>query len=93
MWRGCARGYLVPMPIHEFACAQCAHQFELLVRKETVPQCPACGADGPQQLLSLPAVRSDQTHAAALRAARQRDSRQGAERMAAQRDYERSHND
>jgi hypothetical protein len=58
------------MPIHEFVCEACAHQFELLVLKSTV-----------------------QPRGRSRRAPRPRDSKQGAERMAAQRAYEQSHND
>ena len=31
------------MPIHEFACQQCGHQFETLVRSSSsTPECPQC---------------------------------------------------
>ena len=30
------------MPIYEYACSQCGHQFETLVRTGTVPDCPQC---------------------------------------------------
>jgi putative FmdB family regulatory protein len=30
------------MPIFEYACQQCGHAFEALVRASTVPQCPHC---------------------------------------------------
>ena len=30
------------MPIFEYACQQCAHTFEVLVRSSTVPECPHC---------------------------------------------------
>jgi putative FmdB family regulatory protein len=32
------------MPLYEYACRECAHQFELLVRGSETPQCPACHA-------------------------------------------------
>ena len=30
------------MPIYEYACQDCSHQFETLVRSSTVPECPEC---------------------------------------------------
>jgi putative FmdB family regulatory protein len=32
------------MPLYEYACRECAHQFEALVRGADTPQCPACHA-------------------------------------------------
>lgn len=32
------------MPIYEYHCQACEHDFELLVRSSTVPACPECGA-------------------------------------------------
>lgn len=43
------------MPIFEFECSQCRHQFEVLVansEKDRV-QCPACGASEIRQKLSV----------------------------------------
>ena len=30
------------MPIFEYACSQCAHEFEALVRGSDTPECPSC---------------------------------------------------
>ncbi|UCH18224.1 MAG: zinc ribbon domain-containing protein [Burkholderiales bacterium] len=30
------------MPIFEYACQQCGHAFEALVRSSSVPECPCC---------------------------------------------------
>ena len=58
------------MPIYEYACQQCGHAFEALVRSSTVPECPHChstqldkqlsvvghvGASGPKEAASMPA--------------------------------------
>jgi len=32
------------MPLYEYACKECAHQFEALVRSGQTPECPACHA-------------------------------------------------
>ena len=81
------------MPIYEYVCRGCAHQFEALVRASTLPVCPQCQGEDLERLLSLPAVKSETTRALALRAAKRRDSRQAQERDHAQRQYEASHDD
>lgn len=79
------------MPLFDYACRKCGNEFELLVLKRTEPKCPACGSVELEKKLSMPAVKSDETHARALRAAKQRDARVGAERVHAQREYEKNH--
>jgi putative FmdB family regulatory protein len=41
------------MPIYEYTCTQCAHQFEeiILGREAKVP-CPQCGSEQTQKLMS-----------------------------------------
>lgn len=41
------------MPIFEYACQQCAHTFELLVRSSTVPECPHCHSTQLDKQLSV----------------------------------------
>ena len=31
------------MPIYEYACKSCGHEFEELIRGNEQPACPACG--------------------------------------------------
>ena len=81
------------MPIYEYKCGACGHQFELLVRETTTPACPACGAVELERLLSVPAIKSETTHAQAMAAAKARDKKQATEKNRAQRDYELHHND
>jgi putative FmdB family regulatory protein len=79
------------MPLFDYVCRNCGSAFELLVLKSTVLQCPSCSSADLDKQLSLPAVKSDETKARALRAAKKRDKALGAERVAAQREYERNH--
>lgn len=81
------------MPLFEYTCRACRHQFETLVRKGDVPACPSCASQDLEKLLSEVAIKSDSTHALALAAARRRDAKQGAENARAQREYELSHDD
>jgi putative FmdB family regulatory protein len=41
------------MPLYAYACANCAHQFETLVRSDETPACPACGSEKLERQLSL----------------------------------------
>ena len=81
------------MPIYEYKCQACSHQFELLVRTGTTLACPACGAEQLERLISLPAIKSESTHAQAMSAAKTRDKKQASEQNRAQREYELRHND
>ena len=58
------------MPIFDYRCRSCSEQFELLVLKGTVAQCPACGGRDLEQLLSGFAVSSDGIRQANARASR-----------------------
>ena len=81
------------MPIFEYHCNGCEHEFELLVLKGTALACPKCGSQELERLLSIPALKSETTHALALKAAKKRDSKQASELNRAQREYELHHND
>lgn len=41
------------MPIYEYACQQCGHEFEALVRPSTVPECPTCHSTHLEKQLSV----------------------------------------
>ena len=41
------------MPMYEYACINCGHQFEALVRSDTIPQCPGCQSTTLEKLLSV----------------------------------------
>jgi putative FmdB family regulatory protein len=80
------------MPIYEYACRSCAHRFELLIRDTSAtPACPECKSADLEKLLSLPAVKSDTTHALAMKAAKKRDARQATQRINTQAEYEANH--
>ena len=81
------------MPIFEYRCEGCGQEFETLVLKGTVPACPVCKGEALERLLSVPAVKSENTHALALKAAKRRDTKQASEMNRAQREYELHHND
>ena len=42
------------MPLYEYCCSECSHQFEEIVSlgKEAEVTCPECGAKNPRRLMS-----------------------------------------
>jgi putative FmdB family regulatory protein len=45
------------MPIHEYACRGCGHEFETLVRSSDTPSCASCGSTTLEKKLSVFAAR------------------------------------
>jgi putative FmdB family regulatory protein len=46
------------MPIHEFACKACGHEFETLTRASVQPECPSCHSVELDKKLSVFATAS-----------------------------------
>jgi len=50
------------MPIYEYECRGCGHQFEYLVLpSSSAPECPSCHDRDLQKMISLCAVSSENT--------------------------------
>ncbi|HCH36878.1 MAG: FmdB family transcriptional regulator [Acidobacteria bacterium] len=81
----------VLVPIYEYSCNGCGHEFEVLVRKNTILLCPRCANKDLDRLPSLSSVHSPITKQLGLRAAKRRDASQADERVRAQREYELNH--
>ena len=81
------------MPIYEYRCRECSHEFELFVRGAMTPACASCRSTELERLISLPRVHSEARRERSLAAAKKRDAKLGSERTRAQREYELSHND
>jgi putative FmdB family regulatory protein len=47
------------MPLYEYACKECAHKFETLVRGSETPACPACHATTLERRMSVFAAHTD----------------------------------
>jgi putative FmdB family regulatory protein len=59
------------MPLFEYKCLACGHQFELLILKSSpTPACTACGSESVERQLSLFAVKSESTRQASEAKAR-----------------------
>jgi putative FmdB family regulatory protein len=79
------------MPIYEFSCRGCQQQFETLVRTGDTAECPSCGGQELDRVVSLFAVSSETTRSGALAAGRRRASKIAGEKAHAQREYEAKH--
>lgn len=67
------------MPIFEFQCRSCGHQFEHLVlpwlqKAGETPECPTCHAKDVEKMLSICAISSEATRQSSLQKARKRQS-------------------
>jgi len=49
------------MPIYEYVCRACGHEFECLVRDNEQPSCPACGRQELSRQFSAPATQTSAT--------------------------------
>ena len=59
------------MPIFEYECRACGHEFELLVRTGDVPACPSCASRDLEKLLSLSSISSPDIRKANVKKARE----------------------
>jgi putative FmdB family regulatory protein len=61
------------VPLYEYACRSCGHQFEALVRGTDTPACPSCKASDLERLLSIPgSLTTPERNLALARAERKR---------------------
>jgi len=47
------------MPLFEYACRECDHQFEALVRASETPECPSCHGTELERRLSVFAAHTN----------------------------------
>ena len=59
------------MPIFEYECRACGHEFEVLVRTGDVPACPSCTSQDLKKLLSLSSISSADIRTANVKKARE----------------------
>lgn len=79
------------MPIYEYTCNACGHRFDLLVRGKEILACTKCQGEDLEKMLSMPGIRSESTHALAMKAARRRDKKQSFENRMTDREYIAAH--
>jgi putative FmdB family regulatory protein len=59
------------MPIFEYECRGCGHEFEQLVRTGDLPVCPSCASPDLEKLLSLSTISSPGIRQANIKKARE----------------------
>jgi putative FmdB family regulatory protein len=80
------------MPIYDFRCRACSHEFEALTRPQDPPvKCPACQGDDLERLLSGFALRTDERSAAAVRDSRKRQVKANKDKLVAEEEYRKEH--
>jgi putative FmdB family regulatory protein len=78
------------MPLYEYQCRSCQHQFELLVRRGDTPACPACRSEELERSISSFAVTTPGVSQARLRKARKDYANSQKDRLIAEKE-ERDH--
>ncbi|MDR0780194.1 MAG: zinc ribbon domain-containing protein [Pseudomonadales bacterium] len=81
------------MPIYDFQCKRCGHQFEKLVRVDQSAECPACQAASCEvvRLFSSPAISTQKSRSVSLAEAKGRSKAIKKEKDHAQAEYERNY--
>jgi putative FmdB family regulatory protein len=80
------------MPLYDFRCRACGHEFEALVRpREGDPACPSCNARDIERLLSTFALSYAEKTAAAARDSRKRQIAARKDALIADEEYRQKH--
>ena len=79
------------MPLYEYQCRACAHEFEALIRPGDTPKCTSCGSEDLEKLLSHLAVSTEQTRSSNFTKARARAKKANRDKEVAQFEYEEKH--
>jgi putative FmdB family regulatory protein len=79
------------MPLYDFRCKNCNHEFEALVRARDAPQCPACHGQDLERLLSTFAVDSAERRQASAKASRRRQIAGRRDAVIAEEEYRQKH--
>ena len=80
------------MPLYEYSCKACGHEFETLVRTgDPAPTCASCGSSDLEKLLHSVAVSTENTRAFNFAKARERAKKVKRDKDVAQFEYEEKH--
>jgi putative FmdB family regulatory protein len=61
------------MPLYEYVCKACKHEFETLVRsQDPPPACPSCNSGDLEKLITAAAMASEEQTRARVKAERKR---------------------
>ena len=79
------------MPIYDYKCLSCGHQFEKLVKLNETPDCPECESGDLEKLFSMAAVSTSKSRSRNFQEARARGAKVKKEKDHAQAEYERNY--
>jgi putative FmdB family regulatory protein len=80
------------MPLYDFVCRACGHQFEALVRaSDAPPECPECRGTDLERLMSSFVASSEEGREKAARASRQQQIRGRRDQLVAEAEYRKQH--
>jgi putative FmdB family regulatory protein len=81
------------MPIYDFHCRACGHEFEALVRPQDheATTCPSCQSVDLERLLSSFAVSTAEKTQAAAKLSRQRQINANKDKLVADEEYRKKH--
>ena len=81
------------MPLYDYCCRACGHEFEALVRPQDAPpqSCPSCKSGDLERLLSDFAVNTAEKRAAAAKQSRERQIRANKDKVVADEEYRKEH--
>jgi putative FmdB family regulatory protein len=82
---------LKDMPIYEYQCRACQHQFEAIVRVSELPRCPACGGQELDRLISQFAVDSGGTRQRSLASIQRQNAKITRDKDHADFEYDKKH--
>jgi putative FmdB family regulatory protein len=79
------------MPLYDFVCRKCQHEFEALVRTGDTPTCPSCHGQDLERLLSTFAVDTAEHRQAAANDSRRRQIAKRRDSYIAEEEYRNKH--
>jgi len=79
------------MPLFDFVCKRCQHEFEALVRPGSTPECPSCHGRDLERQVSTFAVDSAELRAASAKDARKRQIAKRKDSYIAEEEYRKKH--
>jgi putative FmdB family regulatory protein len=80
------------MPLYDYRCTGCGHEFEALVRpQDPPPACPECRSSEIEKLLSGFALHTDERHQAAVKDSRRRQIKANKDKLVAEEEYRKEH--
>ena len=79
------------MPIFDYKCRKCGHEFEKMVRHGQTAACVECAATDLEQLVSVPGISTQKSRAHTMGIARKAAKEVKKEKDYAQREYERNY--